>query len=202
MKQFLLILLTLLASCGSNTSHDYPTDLEVLCTGDDYKIFGEMSNGLLTDSLFYFRQNRLIFKQYWENGCLLATEYNDNDHFRKLEFVSRLVDTTRHKTYSKYFTDLQDTTFKVFPYDLDITNFYNKIKKHNLVSFKTDELSIIKIINIPQEICTLAVAGGIVKKTNEGYSIIPTKHKGDTLKIFYLLTFKGWPSEYEAFIIE
>jgi hypothetical protein len=192
----------LFVSCGSNTSHDYCSNLEILCTGDDYKVIGKMSNGLLTDSLFYFRQNRLIFKQYWEDGCLQRTEYNDNDHFRKLEFVLQLVDTTRNRTYSKYFTDKQDTTFKVYPYDLDISNFYYKIKKHNLVSFKANEQSIINVLNMPQEIYTLAVAGGNVKKANEGYSIIPTKNKGDTLKIFYLLNFKGWPSEHEAFIIE
>jgi len=190
MKRFLLIPLLLLSSCGGNTSPDYRNNLEILCKGDDYKVVGRMPSGLLTDSLFYYRHNTLVIRQYWENGCLISTEFRDNDRFRKIKYVSL------------NYMDEQDTTFIVYPYDIDITNFYYKVKTHNDVEFKANEPSIINIFNIPQEICSMAVAGGIVKWIGDGYSITPTKHKDDTVKVFYLFTLKGWPPEYEAFIIE
>ena len=202
MKHFLLIPLFLLVSCGGNTTLDYRSNLEILCNEDDYKVLGKMSSGLLTDSLFYFRQNSLIFKQYWENGCLLATEYNDNDHFRTLQYISQLVDSTRHLRYLIYYTDKQDTSFKVYPYDQYITHFYYKVKKHDVVKFKADEPTIINILNIPQEICTIAVSGGIVKRISDGFSITPTKHKGDTLRVYYYFRSTELPHDCESFIIE
>jgi len=158
-----------------------------------------MSYGLMSDSLFYFRHDTLVFRQYWENGSLLSTEFRDNDRFRKLKYVSQKIDSLN---YHIYYTDAQDTSFKIYPYDLDITNFYYKVKSHNVVKFKANEPSIINIYNIPQEICKMAVVGGIVKRKNEGYSITPTRHKNDTLKVFYVFNLKGFPSEYESFVIE
>lgn len=103
----ILILIVLFVECKivSNENPISNNQREVLAKTDDFLILGHLENGLLNDTLEYYRKGKLRLVQVWENGKLKSNSTNNK---KKLE---KIYDLDLMKFYDSI-KILPDTIFK------------------------------------------------------------------------------------------
>ena len=193
MRYFMLFVTVFTLSCVDNQQRG-----DVLYERGDVKILGNMKDSLLTDTLYCFKNNILMLKQYWVSGRLQQTEFKFDEIFRETMYVNKQIDSV---TFNQYYTDKIDTSLRLSPYDYSIVHFYDSIKKFNTNSFTHAQETKFEIFNFPQELYEVAVAGGNPRKLNGELFIEPTRREGDSLKIYIFIKVL-FTTQKEVFPIE
>lgn len=182
MKRILyLIIITISLSC-CNYAPDKPKR-DVLKETEDYKILGTLNNGLLTDSLLYYRHDTLIVKQYWDKGSLVSTEYYDNGEPHLIEYITLKIDSN---TWANSYQDANDKNYQVYPYDINLIAFYDSVAVLSNTKFEKDKPTTFNFLNIPKDgYSAMATNSRITyNPDNNSYTVTPSGLNGDTLKIF------------------
>ena len=88
MKPQICILFILITFVGckivSNENPISNNQREVLAKADDFLILGHLENGLLNDTLEYYRKGKLRLVQVWENGRLKSNSTNNKKKLKKI----------------------------------------------------------------------------------------------------------------------
>ncbi len=177
------------------SNHD---NREVLMETVDFEVHGQMVNGLLNDTLKYFRKDTLYLIQVWSNGTLKSNSVNDNGEIRRLEYVNEQIDSV---SYSVYYRDINDSSFVTLPFDQNIFKFYDSIKVLTDTVFKENKPTVFRILNVPLKFITVAVAGGTAKLENEDFKITPSRKSGETIKI-QILYDRFYKTEFKEYTIQ
>lgn len=181
MKRILyLIIITISLSC-CNYAPDKPKR-EVLKETQDYKILGTLNNGLLTDSLLYYRHDTLFVKQYWDKGSLVSTEYYDNGEPHLIEYITLKIDSN---TWANSYQDANDKNYQVYPYDINLIAFYDSIAVLSSTKFEKDKPTTFTFLNIPKNGYSAMSTKSIITYdiSNNTYTVTPKGEKGDTITI-------------------
>lgn len=141
----------------------------------------KLSNRKLVDTLKVINpDNNLVLFQNWNEGKLKKTFSVDQyGKIRELSFYS-LQDSN---STIQYYYDINDLSFRTFPFNKTIFDFYENHYFLSLDSVKNNAINEINIFNYPIKHARLAVTKGHISFGNDIFHIVPKAQKGDTLKV-------------------